>query len=69
MIRRFIVAIPTNCLGYRRYFYGLIINESREVRLLRRGGGKLSYGSPIVIASKHRFAPFQVAEWSESRSS
>jgi len=40
----------------RSYGYGLIINEYRGVRLLRHGGGRLGYGSLIVIAPKHRFA-------------
>ncbi len=40
----------------RSYGYGLIINEYRGVRLLRHGGGRLGYGSLIVMAPKHRFA-------------
>ena len=38
----------------RNYGYGLIINEYRGVRLLRHAGGRLGYGSLIVMAPKYR---------------
>ena len=50
----------------RSYGYGLIINEYRGMRLLRHGGGRLGYGSLIVVAPEKRFAVILLANQTDA---